>query len=257
MKLIICQECNKEVKSRGNNQIYCRECSEKRDVERKRLWYERNKPKPKREDRTGKKCFECGRELKLIKFRDGNLYCEKHYNEMYRHGRIKKLNGKRKVNKVNMLEHHAEFETTNKQIVLIDFVDLHLLNEGYWGVNSQGYIHSRINGELVRIHRRIMKPGKNEEIDHINRNPLDNRRDNLRVCTSKENGRNLSIKINNQSGVPGVSKDNKSGKWRSRLMLEGKEINLGYYDDFNEAVKARSKAEHKYFGEYAPEHKLN
>ena len=99
--------------------------------------------------------------------------------------------------------------------------------------------------------------GKNA--DHINNNTLDNRKSNLRLCTEYQNHTNLKLKSNNTSGVSGVCLSNPGTshpRWRARIMVRGKEIKLGYFEDFNDAVIARLIGEYKYFGDFAPQKHL-
>ena len=90
---------------------------------------------------------------------------------------------------------------------------------------------------------------ENMVIDHINHNPSDNRRSNLRIVSPYNNSRNLVKKKNNTSGRAGVSRY-KDGRWRAYINVNRKQINLGSYDKKEDAIKAREKAEIKYFGEY-------
>lgn len=94
--------------------------------------------------------------------------------------------------------------------------------------------------------------GKN--VDHINNNTLDNRKENLRECTPHQNSMNLKVKSNNRTGVIGVCAC--GSKWRSRIMFNKKEIPFGYYENFDDAVRARLIGEYKYFGEFAPQKHL-
>jgi len=87
--------------------------------------------------------------------------------------------------------------------------------------------------------RYIMDCPNNLCIDHINRNPLDNRKQNLRICTHFTNNLN---KGNNKSGCVGVCWDKNRNKWHVMF----KEKNLGRYDNFEEAVKVRKDAEITY-----------
>lgn len=77
----------------------------------------------------------------------------------------------------------------------------------------------------IYIHRVIMDPPKDMVVDHINRNPLDNRKINLRVCTIAENNRNISMQKNNTSGVMGVTYDSTKTtpkKWVGQKYYNGK-----------------------------------
>ena len=104
----------------------------------------------------------------------------------------------------------------------------------------------------IRMHRLIM--GCNDEnlvVDHINHITYDNRKENLRICTPSQNGMNKSRPINNTSGYVGITYDSSENKWRARLGVGGKTINIGRFKTIEEAIKARKEAENKYFGEYS------
>lgn len=122
--------------------------------------------------------------------------------------------------------------------------------------NTNGYLQIRIDRARVTSHRVIwlLSTGKwpNNEIDHINRKRTDNRLKNLREATRSENLRNATISKRNTSGVIGVSFRKRERKWQGRMMVEGIEMFLGYFRNFNDAKKARLDAEKKYFKEFAP-----
>lgn len=81
-------------------------------------------------------------------------------------------------------------------------------------------------------------------IDHINRNRTDNRIENLRLVTHKENMRNMSRRIDNRTGITGVQWNKKMYKWTAHLNLWGeKQLYLGSYETKAEAVAARRAAE--------------
>ena len=92
--------------------------------------------------------------------------------------------------------------------------------------------------------------------DHINRNTFDNRKNNLRPCTSAENVRNASVGRNNTSGVIGVCWHRRNQKWYATLMKNGEKVLKEFYSNFNDAVAARLMAEQKYFREFAPQRHL-
>ena len=80
-------------------------------------------------------------------------------------------------------------------------------------------------------------------IDHIDRNPLNNRIENLREVSNQCNQRNTGNWNTNKSGVKGVCWVMRENKWHAQIVVMGKQKNLGYYKDFNEAVLARLAAE--------------
>ena len=87
-------------------------------------------------------------------------------------------------------------------------------------------------------------------VDHINLNPLNNRKSNLRICTKQQNEMNRPTRSHNTSGVTGVSKHKQTNKWRAYIEYNQKYIHLGLFNTKEEAIKARKEAELKYFGKY-------
>jgi len=83
-------------------------------------------------------------------------------------------------------------------------------------------------------------------IDHINHIGSDNRLVNLREVTSRENQRNMKLHKSNTSGFCGVSFVKSSKRWRAYIMINDKQINLGYYENKNEAINARKEANVKH-----------
>lgn len=93
--------------------------------------------------------------------------------------------------------------------------------------------------------------------DHINRNPFDNRDENLRPATPTENARNHSLSKRNKSGVSGVCWDKSCSKWTAYIKDNGKDKHLGVFSDKHEAIKVRLQAELKYYGkDFAPQRHL-
>ena len=146
-----------------------------------------------------------------------------------------------------------------------DLDDYELVKQYYWSVNSNGYASSFYftkdeSGKRVHhvrlFHRMIMDAPSNIDVDHINRNRLDNRKSNLRLCSSQQNDYNNSVSKRNTSGVIGVSYDKRIQKWRSYITFEGEWINLGAYFNKEDAIIARLTAELKYFKEFAPQQHL-
>lgn len=133
------------------------------------------------------------------------------------------------------------------------------IKKHYWGVIAQNNnIYARAsdsrsnkNSNLERLHRFIceLEYGKdsisNKIIDHKNRNTFDNRLINLNIVTNLENAQNARLRKDNTSGCKGVNQM-KNGKWCARIQYNKKRIVLGYFDNYDEAVKVRQEAEKKY-----------
>jgi len=122
-----------------------------------------------------------------------------------------------------------------------------------WYIKKNGYLDTvDSNNKHMLMHRLIMDVLDCPEIqvDHINNNKLDNRKENLRLCTFQQNMFNRGIKKNNSSGITGVVWDKEKNKWCAQIRYNNKNIFLGYFDDINEAKNARQEAEIRYFGKF-------
>ncbi len=124
-----------------------------------------------------------------------------------------------------------------------------------WHKDSNGYICTKLNNKIIRMHRLIMNY-PDMHIDHINRNKIDNRKDNLRITNSSNNSKNVGVKSNNTSGVTGVSWYKTREEWVAKIKLNDKYKHLGYFIDKEDAIKIRLQAEKQYFKEFAPQQHL-
>lgn len=161
---------------------------------------------------------------------------------------------------ININYKEIVLEKNNKKYTMIcDEEDYNYLTSLNIYIGGDGYAVTRINGKIKRIHRIIMNIDDPKIlVDHINRNILDNRKSNLRFCNKQYNEFNEKpIRKNNTSGFKGVTWDKDNNKWKSSIMINGKNINLGRYLDKNDAVKARLEAELYYCGkEYSSQREL-
>ena len=117
------------------------------------------------------------------------------------------------------------------------------------GVGGRGYKQMRIDYMRYQTHRitYFMHHGvEPDNIDHINHDKQDNRIENLRSVTHEENMKNRSLQSNNTSGVIGVCWFKNLNKWVANIKVDNKQKHLGYFLDFNDAVRARKLAEIKF-----------
>ncbi len=114
------------------------------------------------------------------------------------------------------------------------------------GKQSKFYLH-----RIILSRRLNRKLAKNEHVDHINNNGLDNRRSNLRIATHSQNQMNSRIHTKKTSGYKGVYLHSKRMKWVANIQVNKKRIYLGTFTTALEAHKAYCKAAKKYFGEFA------
>lgn len=111
-----------------------------------------------------------------------------------------------------------------------------------------------VNGVKCKelVHRVIWALHHNEWpelLDHIDRDPTNNRIGNLRVANKKINSINSGLFSNNTSGIKGVSWNKNSQKWTAQIKDNQKKIHLGSFSSFDEAIIARLKAEERLWGD--------
>lgn len=103
----------------------------------------------------------------------------------------------------------------------------------------------------ISMHRLIMYAPKGMQVDHINGNTLDNRKENLRICTNAENQHNSNKPKNNLSGFKGVTWHKNIKIWTASICKDYKKIHLGIFKTKTQAARAYDQAALKYFGEFA------
>lgn len=117
-------------------------------------------------------------------------------------------------------------------------------------LDGYGYPRITINNKDYKSHRLawlyVYGEWPKNQIDHINQNKLDNRIINLRDVTDNENKKNMPIMSSNKSGAAGVHKRKANNKWQAYINCEGKRINLGSFDSFEQARAVRLDAEIKH-----------
>ena len=114
----------------------------------------------------------------------------------------------------------------------------------------EGRLHLRyLSYEVLRLPR-LLPRGRCG--DHINRDPLDCRKRNLRVCTYSQNSMNRNTKRGKKySRYKGVTRNVSRGRWRARISYQGKRYSLGSFDNEYRAMHAYNCASIAYFGRYA------
>lgn len=140
---------------------------------------------------------------------------------------------------------------------LVDLDTLPLLEEHLWQFHTGGYAFAVhwINQRRVAfyLHRLITNAPKGSEVDHINRNKLDNRFCNLRLCTSQNNSWNAkkTTRQDATSRFKGVTLNRPVGSWIAKVKMNYKSVNLGSFRTEIEAARAYDAWARKNFGEFA------
>lgn len=141
----------------------------------------------------------------------------------------------------------------------IDKDDFDKVKDYTWR-EKDGYIETSFKNigekkKRISLHSLILNNNdKTKEIDHINKNKKDNRKNNLRLVSHSDNMKNRKRNYSNKTGVSGVEK--RKNKYMAVLKLDGIRYNLGIYENIDDAIVARLKAEKEYFGEFAPQRHL-
>ena len=160
-----------------------------------------------------------------------------------------------------------EIKLTQGKVALVDDEDFEELSKHKWYANKISNIfyamrNSKKNdkcgrGKIILMHREIINTPQDKFTDHINGSGLDNRKNNLRICTNQQNIFNSKIRKNNKCGYKGVrykKNDNKTIRkkpYESCIQTEGRLKFLGYYKTKEEAARVYNQAALKYHGEFA------
>lgn len=138
----------------------------------------------------------------------------------------------------------------------IDAINVDKIIGKSWWLTKKGYLRTwdSKTQRNVLLHRFLFgDPKTGFMYDHINRNKLDNRKQNLRFCNASQNKCNTDNRSDNSSGYKGVNKKkgHKTNPWVARVQINGKRLHLGYFSTKEKAALAYNKAAIKYHGEFA------
>jgi len=120
------------------------------------------------------------------------------------------------------------------------------------GLDDRGVLRIKLKGVLYKAHRLAwlyvygVMPPKNLDMTHKNDDLADNRISNLALKTRQQTAKSWKRIKRNRSGVMGVQWNSRDKAWYSRMKHNQKDIHLGYFNDYFEAVCARKSAENRY-----------
>lgn len=141
---------------------------------------------------------------------------------------------------------------SGKEFIVDDEDYEKVIAKGPWSVTSKNYIQKANHTTTIRLHRWLLGLKRSDKIcvDHIDRNPLNNQKSNLRLCSNTQNKFNQAIQKNKvTSKYKGVFKNNK--KWRAVINCNNKQMYGGLFDTEIEAAHKANELMLKYQGEFA------
>jgi len=147
-----------------------------------------------------------------------------------------------------------KIKLTQGKYALVDDKDFEQLNQFKWCIwkdKNTDYAARRKSEKIILMHRYIMNCPQNKQIDHKNRNGLDNRRNNLRICNIHQNARNRVGNKNTSSKYKGVCWHKKSNKWTCKIGINNKRKSLGFYHHEKDAARIYDFWANKLFKEFA------
>lgn len=246
MPIVKCSQCGKAFHkfqsqiTRSKNHFCSKECRLEHD----------------KKDEIFIKCDYCGKKFETSSYRfkhNKNNYCCE----------LCRTNGSQKANNIKIFDDHAQIIINSpkfgEHITYIDLEDVEKINKVRWclyfdtTVNGF-YVHAHGKNGTLRLHRLIMDCPKDMQVDHIDRQTLNNRRSNLRIVTNQINSINkMKAFKNNKNGQLNVSWSNTNNLWRVRFRIDGKEKYVGGYRNYDEAVKVANLKRKEFFGKYIKE----
>jgi len=145
--------------------------------------------------------------------------------------------------------------TTRGWFTMVDDEDYDELSKYSWYSTQQKYVcrrdYDQPGNPIILMHRFIVGvKDRSIEVDHKDRNPLNNQKHNIRLCNRQQQCFNQGLNSRNQSGFKGVSFLKDDNCWRARIKINQKYIYLGRFQSAQEAAAAYDAASLKYHGEF-------
>jgi hypothetical protein len=177
-------------------------------------------------------------------------YCGKHVLQIKRHGKIIPDKTRFEIRKRTVLIYLYNKTNLINQAI-IDKTDYDKVKKYIWWQRKDNYVLADTEFGRIRLHRLITGAKEGEEVDHIDLNPLNNRRSNLRVCTKQNNSFNRTSYKNSKSGIKGVWYSPANECWCSQITYQNKRVCLGSFSNPVEAAEAYNDAAIKYHEKFA------
>lgn len=205
-------------------------------------------------------CDVCGissTEKRVNFIKSANKYlCRKHREQFMRYGEFKDSNsrGVFDPNEIRILENYAEIDTYDPygnvvETYIVDKDEVVKLEKYKWRTvykKDKPYLFTGNQyKEKIYFHRLIMN-NPELQVDHINGNTLDNRKENLRIVSIQDNMKNLKKKKDNTSGIRGVSYSNKTHKYKVDFTYEKRRMYFKEFDNISKSVYLRYLVEKEF-----------
>ena len=115
----------------------------------------------------------------------------------------------------------------------------------YWRKTEYGYARGKnpCTRKDILLHKLITRTTSEIMVDHINRNKLDCRRENMRIADNQINSLNRNTPVNSKTGYKGVCLNGKTGKYKAYIKVDQRQIDLCCFESIESAHKARSDYE--------------
>lgn len=179
--------------------------------------------------------------------RSGNGYCRRHYDQIRKYGYVLDTRVRTNPNRIVVDGDVARLVITdlNDQYVataIIDSEDVDRVSEHRWTINDNGYVRTFQGTKPLYLHRFICNYSGKETVDHINRDKLDNRKENLRVVSQSVNNLNRSVKGYRRVNRPGLKK-----QYLVKMYLRNGFRYCKYFETEEEAKEVSAKLRQQHY----------
>ena len=182
-----------------------------------------------------KKCSICRNTNGVCNYKEYKNICRRHQNQVFKYGKILKRTIKDpndfiiKKDYCEIVLYNIKCEEVARTIIDLDIVEK--AKKYKWSLTKRGYVSS--GGRKCYLHQFVLPLKDDLIVHHVNYNPLDNRRKNLRLVTYSENNKDKKEKAR------GICYNKREKKWVAYIDKLGKREWLGYYETELEAKVAR------------------
>lgn len=145
-----------------------------------------------------------------------------------------------------------EIKLTQGKVALVDDWEYETLSDYLWHADLKGKVYYAVRtNPRAYMHHLLLPAISGYQVDHVDRNGLNNQKHNLRYCTYEQNQMNRRIQSGGTSRYKGVSWDKHKCKWEVNIRRKPRSVFLGYFKSEKEAALAYNCAALQYFGEFA------